>query len=53
MPGETRVASIAIYDEVQALNYQTANQYSFILFIISLLILTLIYSMNGKKKIFF
>ena len=53
MPGETRVASIAIYDEVQAMNYQTANQYSFILFIISLLILTLIYSINGKKKIFF
>ena len=53
MPGETRVASIAIYDEVQAMNYHTANQYSFILFIISLLILTLIYSINGKKKIFF
>jgi len=53
MPGETRVASIAIYDEVQAMNYQAANQYSFILFIISLLILTLVYSMNGKKKIFF
>jgi len=53
MPGETRVASIAIYDEVQAMNYHTANQYSFILFIISLLILTLIYCINGKKKIFF
>ena len=53
MPGETRVASIAIYDEVQAMNYKTANQYSFILFLISLLILTLIYSMNGKKKILF
>jgi len=53
MPGETRVASIAIYDEVQAMNYHAANQYSFILFIISLLILTVIYSINGKKKIFF
>jgi molybdate transport system permease protein len=53
MPGETRVASIAIYDEVQAMNYHVANQYSFILFIISLLILTVIYSINGKKKIFF
>jgi len=51
MPGETRVASIAIYDEVQALNYDVANQYSFVLFIISLLILTLIYSINGKKKL--
>lgn len=53
MPGETRVASIAIYDEVQAMNYQTANHYSFVLFIISLVILTIIYSMNGKKKILF
>ena len=53
MPGETRVASIAIYDEVQAMNYHAANQYSFILFIISLLILTVIYSINGKKKMFF
>jgi molybdate transport system permease protein len=51
MPGETRVASIAIYDEVQAMNYQTANHYSFVLFIVSLLILTLIYSINGKKKV--
>jgi molybdate transport system permease protein len=53
IPSETRVASIAIYDEVQAMNYHVANQYSFILFIVSLLILTVIYSINGKKKIFF
>ena len=53
MPGETRVASIAIYDEVQALNYDVANQYSLVLFIISLVILTVIYSMNGKKKMQF
>lgn len=51
MPGETRVASIAIYDEVQALNYDVANRYSFVLFIISLLILTLIYSINKKTGI--
>lgn len=51
MPGETRVASIAIYDEVQALNYDVANQYSLVLFLISLVILTLIYSINGKKKL--
>lgn len=52
MPGVTRVASIAIYDEVQALNYEVANQYSLVLFVISLVILTLIYSINGKKKLF-
>jgi len=50
MPGETRVASIAIYDEVQSLNYDTANKYSFVLFIISMLILTVIYSINGNRK---
>ena len=53
IPAETRVASIAIYDEVQAMNFHAANQYSFLLFIISLLLLTLIYSINGRKKILF
>jgi len=50
MPGETRVASIAIYDEVQALNYEVANQYSMVLFILSVGLLTLIYSINGSTK---
>jgi len=48
MPGETRVASIAIYDEVQSLNYEMANRYSFVLFLFSLAILTLIFSINKK-----
>jgi molybdate transport system permease protein len=48
MPGETRVASIAIYDEVQSLNFATANKYALILFVISLLLLTTIYSVNKK-----
>jgi len=51
MPGETRVASIAIYDEVQALNYSTANQYSLVLFTVSLVLLTLIFSINAKKNL--
>ncbi len=46
IPGETRVASIAIYDEVQAMNYQTANQYSLVLFLISLVLLTIIFSIK-------
>lgn len=50
IPGETRVASIAIYDEVQAMNYKMANQYSLVLFLISFVLLTLIYSMNARKK---
>lgn len=48
MPGETRVASIAIYDEVQALNFKAANSYALILFLTSLLLLTTIYSVNKK-----
>lgn len=50
IPGETRVASIAIYDEVQAMNYDTANQYSMVLFLVSFILLTLIYSLNSRKK---
>lgn len=50
MPGETRVASIAIYDEVQAMNFEAANRYSVVLFLVSFLLLTLIYSMNARKK---
>jgi len=48
MPSETRVASIAIYDEVQALNFEAANRYALILFLISLVLLTTIYSINKK-----
>jgi len=48
MPGETRVASIAIYDEVQSLNFDVANRYALILFVVSLLMLTVIYSVHQK-----
>jgi molybdate transport system permease protein len=48
MPGETRVASIAIYDEVQSLNFDTANQYAAVLFGVSFVILALIYAINKK-----
>lgn len=50
MPGETRVASIAIYDEVQALNFDAANRYALILFIVSLILLTTIYSVNKTNE---
>jgi len=48
MPGKTRVASIAIYDEVQSLNFEAANRYALILFLVSLILLTTIYSVNKK-----
>jgi molybdate transport system permease protein len=51
MPGITRVASIAIYDEAQALNFDVANKYAFILFISSFLMLTVIYTLNKKTSL--
>ena len=47
IPGKTKVASIAIYDEVETLNYTAANQYSLILLSISFLILLSVYLING------
>lgn len=47
IPGKTRVASIAIYDEVEALNYAAANFYSMVLFLITFGILLLVYLVNG------
>ncbi|MBK1971883.1 molybdate ABC transporter permease subunit [Campylobacter sp. TTU-622] len=46
--GETLVASIAIYDELEALNYSLAHQYAFTLFIFSFLILLSLYFINKK-----
>jgi len=47
LSGRTRVASIAIYDEVEAMNYSAANTYSMILFGITFLILLIVYLING------
>lgn len=47
IPNRTRVASIAIYDEVEALNYGTAHQYSLILLTIAFLVLLTVYGVNG------
>ena len=47
IPGQTKVASIAIYDEVEALNYGAANFYSAVLFTSTFCILFLVYLVNG------
>jgi molybdate transport system permease protein len=47
IPGKTKVASIAIYDEVETLDYSMANAYSLILFLVTFLILVLVYLVNG------
>jgi molybdate transport system permease protein len=48
LPGETRVASIAIYDEVESLNYATANFYAMVLFAVCFAILLTVYMFNKK-----
>ncbi len=48
IPGETRVAAIAIYDEVEALNYTTAHTYAAILLGITFAILLTVYLVNRK-----
>jgi molybdate transport system permease protein len=50
IPGVTRVASIAIYDEVEALNYGLASKYAATLAIFSFIILLLVYSINMRYK---
>ena len=51
IPGVTRVASIAIYDEVQALHFNLANRYAFILFVITFLLLLLINAFNRNRSL--
>ncbi|MDD3775551.1 MAG: molybdate ABC transporter permease subunit [Sulfurovaceae bacterium] len=49
IPDETRVASIAIYDEVESLNYAMAHQYALTLFVVTFAILLLVYTLNKKS----
>ena len=47
IPGETKVASIAVYDEVESLNYGAANVYSLVLLALCFCILLSVYLFNG------
>jgi molybdate transport system permease protein len=48
IPGVTKVASVAIYNEVEALNYAVANQYALVLFVITFIVLLMVYSFNNR-----
>jgi len=48
IPGETRVASIAIFTEVESLNYATANFYAGVLFAVSFVVLLTVYLVNKR-----
>ncbi|TXB62030.1 molybdate ABC transporter permease subunit [Phaeodactylibacter luteus] len=48
IPGQTRVASIAIYDEVEAMNYGLANQYALAMVAFAFTILAAVYLINRR-----
>lgn len=47
--GQTRLASIAIYDEVESLNYSLAHQYALTLFAITFSILLITFYLNKRS----
>jgi molybdate transport system permease protein len=51
LPGLTRVASIAIYDEVELLHFETAHAYAALLLGLSFVILLLVYSINKRVTV--
>jgi molybdate transport system permease protein len=48
IPGVTRTVSIAIFDEVQALNYAAANRTALLLLVFAFLMLSIVYALNRK-----
>jgi len=48
IPGVSKVASIALYDEVESMNYDAANFYAEILVVLSFIILLLLFWFNKK-----
>ena len=49
IPGMTKVASVAIYDHVEMMDYMTAHVYSAILVAVSFLVLLSVYVLNRKS----
>ena len=49
IPGETKVASVAIYDMVEMMDYTSAHIYSAIMLIISFVVLLGVYIFNAKQ----
>ena len=50
IPGETKVASVAIYEMVEIMDYTSAHIYSAIMVIISFLVLLSVYIFNHKQN---
>jgi len=49
IPGETKVASVAIYDMVEMMDYTSAHVYSAIMIVMSFLVLLAVYIFNAKQ----
>jgi len=50
IPGETRVISIAIYDQVESLNYASAHQLSALLLVVAFIALFAMFFINRRWK---
>jgi len=50
IPEETKVASVAIYEMVEIMDYESAHIYSAIMVIISFLVLLSVYTFNGRQN---
>jgi len=50
IPGETKVASVAIYEMVEMMDYKGAHIYSFIMIIISFIVLLSVYIFNKRNS---
>jgi len=48
IPGVTQTISIAIFDQVEALEYSAANQAALLLLAISFVLLAFVYGLNRK-----
>ena len=49
IPGATRTVSIAIYDQVQSLDYAAANRTALLLLLFSFAVLSVVYGLNRKS----
>ncbi len=52
IPNETKVASVAIYEMVETMDYSSAHIYSAIMVIISFIVLLLVYLFNNRKRFY-
>ncbi|SFZ98515.1 Molybdenum transport system permease protein ModB (TC 3.A.1.8.1) [hydrothermal vent metagenome] len=50
IPGETKVASVAIYEMVEIMDYDSAHIYSMILLLLSFIVLLFVYIFNYKYR---